>query len=84
VVDGSGEVSEHILAVEGAKPTKTPLPPSVTVLSKSTERGRTVVWLKLPTAGMGVHHFSYEKLAASSTLPIVLAAGSTPQLAYHS
>ena len=78
VVDGSGEVTEHLL---GDHTPGTVLNTSVSVLNHSVANGLRTVVVSRPLAGLTARHFSFD--ARKMSLPFITALGSTPTFGYH-
>jgi len=79
VVDGgTGQLSEHRLADQGAVPTTTALTPSVTLVSSTVANAIRTVVLSVPLRGK---YYTFSPAAAA--LPFISAVGSGPHLAYH-
>ena len=80
VVDGSGAVSEKLLADHAAG---SALAASVVVRSSRVEAGTRTVVLTRPLRGETPQHFSFSVAAEDATIAMLTAVGSGPEYGYH-
>lgn len=80
-VDGNGEVTERQLADQGGGSTLTPLPSSVSVLSKTVESGVRTVVLRRPFQGRDARYYTFDP--TQTRIPFINALGSGVEVAYH-
>jgi len=82
IVDGSGEVSETKLdtPLTGHGP-GTLLEPSVEVLSTIDEDGYITVVIRRSLTGASSDHYTFDM--AKSSLPLIIASGTTAEFGYH-
>ena len=82
VVDGDGDVSEHILGTE-SEGTTLPEPSSIEIAQTSVASGRRVTRLVVPLSNVTKTRVDFEELLATGALPIITALGSGKKFAYH-
>jgi hypothetical protein len=80
VVEGSGDVTEHILGDHAAGSI---LAPSIAVLSSSVADGVRTAVVTRPLKGMTASYFSFDTSAPDATIRFISALGSGPAFAYH-
>jgi hypothetical protein len=78
VVDGSGQVSEHLL---GHHTAGTVLATSIKVLNSTVADGKRTVVVRRPLRGLTKQHQSFSPTQLS--IDFITALGSTPKFGYH-
>eukprot|EP00658_Telonema_sp_P-2_P078380 TRINITY_DN7322_c0_g1_i4.p1 TRINITY_DN7322_c0_g1~~TRINITY_DN7322_c0_g1_i4.p1 ORF type:complete len:393 (+),score=85.33 TRINITY_DN7322_c0_g1_i4:167-1345(+) len=85
IVDGAGAVSERKLGnlTAAHHDPGTQLPPSVKVLSNQVHAQLRQVTVTRPLQGATSDYYTFDSSSADSTIPIIMAVGTSSQLSYH-
>lgn len=85
IIDGNGAVSERKLGAPApaSHVAGVLLKPSVSIVQSSVSAGIRSVVLSRPMVGAGQDYFTFDANSADSHIPIIVAVGTGPSLAYH-